>query len=295
MSSIFGFSNRTPMKKLRFFPVLCLTILLLPVRGISQDKVIIKPVTQPNSTYTMVTITDSDMVMDIKGSKEIVDAMKSAGLNFPMSIKGQQTSEMVTVVQDVNADGEKPAVSTISKGGGFSFVNGQKVELPNQFNQVKLFTRIDNMENVKLDSIVGNLSGDLKEQLKEMVTKRMVVFPDRALGVGDTFDNEFPMKIPVKGMNIEMVVKTKFKVKRITTEEITLDIRQKLEMSVKASEQKMKMEVEGGGDGMAIYNRADSLLKTFDTLIKMDMVIEMEGAKMIIKGDAASKLTMTKS
>ena len=283
------------MKTLRCLSALCLIIFFIPVRGISQDKIIFKPITQPNSTYTMVTVTDSDMIMTIKGSKEIVDAMKSAGLNFPMAIKAQQTSEMVSVVQGVNADGEKPVTSTISKGGGYSMVNGQKVELPNHFDKVQMFTRIDSEENVKLDSIVGDISEDLKEQLRKMVTKRIVVFPDRPLGVGDTFDNEFPMEMPVKGMNFGMLVKTKFKVKSITAEEVTFDVRQKLEMSVKASGQKMKIELEGGGDGVAIYNRADSLLKTFDTLIKMDMVIEMEGAKMMITGDATSKLTMTKS
>lgn len=295
MSGIFGFPNRAPMKTLKCLSTLFLIIFLIPVRGISQDKIILKPITQPNSTYTMVTVTDSDMTMTIKGAKEIVDAMKSAGLNFPMTIKARQTSEMVSVVQGENAEGEKPVTCTISKGGGYSMVNGQKVEVPNHFDKVQMFTRIDSQENVKLDSIDGDISEDMKEQLRKMVTKRIVVFPDRPLGVGDTFDNEFPMEMPVKGMNFEMLVKTKFKVKSITAEEVTFDVRQKLEMSVKASEQKMKIELEGGGDGVAIYNRADSLLKTFDTLIKMDMVIEMEGAKMVIKGDAASKLTMTKS
>ena len=155
-----------------------------------------------------------------------------------------------------------------------------------------------NSENkFKIDSITGE---GVTDQIRTVMSstleniQQQIVFPEEEIKIGDTFENEIPMTIPMQGMNpMEIIVKTKYFLKEIESDIAFFDTEQSITLDT--VQEQMNMTASGSGKGTCQFNIKDGYLIQYETDLPMDLSMtmnEMMSMKMKMKTKTVSKVTV---
>lgn len=254
----------------------------------AQKSLVFKNELQPNRTYKTMMVTLNKMVMDMgelgqgQGPMTMDQDMRigltmktgaDQGANgFPLTM----TYDSLAIKMSMNgADMPIPPDDTLSKmkivglykEGGF------------------------NLDEEKSENVTPDMKESLTQTMKEVYDK--VKFPTSPLGIGDSFENSYPMDLPVPGgQPITMNVKNDFKLIALDGSIGTFEVLQDLNFS--GANEGFDMVASGKGKGIMKFDAANKTVLSYKVQLPMEMTMTMEGGMtMTMKMDSNTTVTQS--
>ena len=207
-----------------------------------------KPGYSPETIYNQTVINSSDYEMTYSGSEELLEMLKENGTENPVKIKNSFNVETVSKTGKIGKDGSFPITIEYLK----AFDKDGKTIIP---SGTLLFGNATLSSMPKLDSIVGaGMEENFKKSIFQMVqsTFNQVAMPEKKLKAGESFSQESPLKLPIGGINIEMIITTTYSLKSFTAKSAFFDIVQVY--SMKFTDTTFDSSGSGNGTGKLVYD-----------------------------------------
>ena len=227
-----------------------LFFIIIPFFNYGQSNEILdfKPGYSPETIYNQTVINSSDYEMTYSGSENLLKMLKENGTENPVKIKNSFNVETVSKTGKIGKDGDFPITIEYIKA---SDKDGKSV-IP---SGTLLFGNTTLSSMPKLDSIVGTgMEENFKKSIFQMVqsTFNQLALPEKKLKVGESFSQESPLKLPIGGINIEMIITTTYNLKSITAKSAFFDIVQVY--SMKFTDTSFESSGSGNGTGKLVYD-----------------------------------------
>ncbi|MTH14062.1 hypothetical protein [Flavobacterium sp. LC2016-01] len=245
----------------------------------------------PQTSYNQSTVTVAEYELSYEGSQEILETLKSNGIQNPVITKNSVDMETVLKTGKADASGNFPVVIEYLKSLD---ANGKTI-IP---NGTLIYGKGSVSSLPKLDSIVAKgLDETFKKTVFQIVqsTFAQLALPEKKLKAGESFAQETPISIPVGGLNIDMIITTTYKLKSITGKNAFFDIDQIYTAKV-LDKDKNNINVSGTGTGNLIYD----IPNHFSTENNLDMkfIFELKKDEITVKLNSTNnmkqKATITK-
>ena len=259
--------------------------LILTLSLSAQKSAVFKNDMEPNRTYKTEMVTVNDMTMDMGQLGGNMDMKQEITISLTMTTGANQgdLGFPVTMVYDNMTVKLK--------------MNGEEIPVPldDSLMKAKMIGMYRNGVFTLDKEASSNLTPELEESLssamKEMQDK--VQFPKSALAVGDTFENSYPMDLPVPGgQPIQMFIKNNFKLLAIEGGIGTFEVVQNL--SFEGQSQGMNMSASGRGEGVLKLDSKKNYVLSYDVVLPMNMTMTMEdGTEMKMTMNSTSSVKNT--
>ena len=261
---------------MRKLVLLVLTGFIFSVHSYAQRKMHLHISFKPNYKYTETNDQITNMDMEFSGDKESLKSLPDGG-KLIMHVEKETTTgkyyndslfAIKTVLTDVETmDGAKPIppgstiYSTRSKTGRTVF---------------------DSLSAEGMDS-------EVKEKLLPMFKALIVqiVIPERDLKIGESFVDITPLRIPISGMTLDLLLNTTYKLKSISGNLAYLDVEQTYTMSSESVS--LPVKASGTGTGTLIYDINAGYFTKYNLEGIVSMNLEIEGKTMKMKIETTSK------
>ncbi|RED26247.1 hypothetical protein BD847_0163 [Flavobacterium cutihirudinis] len=208
----------------------------------------------PETIYNQSTINSSDYEIAYSGSEKFLEALKENGTENPTKIKTTFTVETVSKTGKSNKDGNFPITIEYLK----SYDANGKTIIP---SGTLLYGKSSLYAMPKMDSIVAK---DMEESFKNTIfetvqsTFSQLILPQKKLKIGESFNQDNPLVIPIAGINFEMVITTTYLLKSIDSKNAFFDIVQTYTMKI--SDTKFETSGTGNGKGNLVYDIANHFI-----------------------------------
>ncbi|WET03796.1 hypothetical protein [Flavobacterium sp. YJ01] len=222
----------------------------------------------PQTIYNQTTINSSDYEVTYSGSDVFLETLKKNQVPNPTAIKSIMTIDIVSKTGKTDKDGTFPITIEYLKavdGNGRTIIPSGTL----------LYGKTSETTLPKMDSIVAK---DMEESLKNVVfqtvqsTFSQLVMPQKKLKIGESFIQESPLTLPIAGINIEMVITTVYKLKRMDSKSAFFDISQTYTM--KMSDTRFDTSGSGIGSGDLIYDIPNHFMA--ENNLKMDFNLDLK-------------------
>lgn len=283
------------MKKITLFLIGALCSINLK----SQEKsILLKQEFKPNSKYEMITKTSVNGEMEFIGDEEFKKVLEKQLGSDKMLMKSNNEISISINTSDKKGN-ETPFVWKYDVKENSSSINGR--ELPQKSKDALKNLEIIgkyindnemNIEDIRSESMDESMRAMLKDMLKEM--NYSVKFPTKELKIGDTFTQETPLKINIPSAgDMKFKIITNYKLTKIEDKLVYFDLIQTFTLD---SDIKMiNMDATGNGDGKAIFDLSQNVMKSVITDLKMKMTVEIkENIKMINNSSSHSEILTQK-
>lgn len=264
--------------------------LLLAGSASSQDQVALVWTFQPNRVYTTSTTTTMDMSMDISGNPTKVNDVKSKGGAFPMKVSGLSDIKLTTTTGKQAPDKSVPLKIVYDKMWTMQKVGDTEKGENNPLTGLAMQGTFTRENKIKIDTIISeNVNAEVRAALRATIESALIMikFPNKPFKVGDTFDQNIPMSIPVPGMPpIEMQINTNYKLREISKSLAKFDIVQKVTLNLEKAP--IKISVEGQGNGTADFDFSVGTM--VDYAAKLDFTMNMFIEDLILTAVASSNV-----
>ncbi len=270
--------------------------LVLSISLSAQDSFIFKYEFTPNSKYTTQMETNMTGLMDMKADEATMQKMAKNGMELPIKMKQKTSASLTSLTGDKDAAGDIPVTLSYDKMNMEMSMNDEAVPVPNVFEDTKIFGKYSSTSKLRIDSISGN---NVLPNIKEIMAKAIeqvqlqILFPKHPLKIGDTFENEIPMNVPIANMvPIEMNVKTNYILKNIENGIAYFDIEQSLTLA--SNQENMTIQAEGSGTGKLEHDIKKNYMSRYETTLPMKMNMKMgETMQMDMQMDTHTILTIS--
>lgn len=283
------------MKKITLFLIGALCSINLK----SQEKsILLKQEFKPNSKYEMIIKTSVNGEMEFIGDEEFKKVLEKQLGSDKMLMKSNNEISISINTSDKKGN-ETPFVWEYDIKENSSSINGR--ELPQKSKDALKNLEIIgkyindnemNIEDIRSESMDESMRAMLKDMLKEM--NYSVKFPTKELKIGDTFTQENPLKINIPSAgDMKFKIITNYKLTKIEDKLVYFDLIQTFTLD---SDIKMiNMDATGYGDGKAIFDLSQNVMKSVITDLKMKMTVEIkENIKMINNSSSHSEILTQK-
>jgi len=223
----------------------------------------------PEMVYQQIVEQSSDTELQYIASPEILEKLKSSGVENPTLAKNSTIMESVFKTGKTGKDGFFPVTIEFLK----STNSENKIIIP---DGTFIYGKASASTMPQLDSIV---SKDLDASFKSTLLQTMqtmfsqIALPEKKLKVGESFVQETPLSIPVAGISFDMKISTTYKLISMTNQIANFDIIQKYILDVVVTEgQKYNITADGGGTGKLIYD----IPNHFSTGFKLDIGLNFD-------------------
>lgn len=245
----------------------------------SQEKFVFKNEFKENKTYKTTSVNDMEGTIEIMGSEENMEYLRNAGMGGEMKMVQQTEAVMSMTTGSKNNDGDIPLEMVYEKMNSNGTMNGNALPVtPNPFSDLKIAGKYNSEGKMVVDSIYG---GAANEQLKNALMgtfeqlQSKIMFPEHELAVGDTFENEVPISIPMGNMKpMEILVKSKHTLARINGELAIFDVFSNIKL--KNDDNSIQMSAEGEGPGKITFNIKDNYLVKYEAEVPMKLTINLD-------------------
>ena len=249
---------------------------------------------EPDKTYIVNTEALSDDFIDMEGSESIVDKLKENGLQFPLKVLGTQSIEQKIITGKCQSDSSFSITMNIEKIDSRNTTNGvEKTDTTkNIFKKLVMeavYHPVKGTTNFSLRglNIPENFKSVLTKMMESMLNK--LNFPEKELKIGDSFDLELPMQIPIPGVEkIEIKIVSTYILEKVEKNDLIFSTKSK--MIISQNDPIIKLEATGEGSGSFVYSRINKFLSSDTQDFSMIMKIESNGLFTIIKGSTKSKV-----
>ncbi|SFJ40104.1 hypothetical protein [Myroides guanonis] len=261
-------------------------LLLNTVAVFAQEEVLFKAVFKPNKVYKTYMKTTSYTETDFTGNAAIIEEITKNGVSLPMISDNEMFINLELKTYSSNDLGEFKGVLEYKNMVNNMTVNGQTTDQGNPFLGVKIMGTYDSNNRFSLDTIVGNQLTDQLRDIMKTTAENMqeaVKFPANPLKIGDSFDMDIPMSIPIDGIGtISFIIRTNYLLKEIKGSLAHFDIVQSIELETTGS--KTNMSASGEGVGTLDYDIKENYIVRNDVNLPMEMsIIINEDLSLVVK------------
>lgn len=230
----------------------------------------------PTQKYATVNKMDFDMTMNMPGQPAA------------MAMKMDMTFALDLLTDAANAKKEVPFTANYTDFTMNGTMNGQALPFPQ--TQVKGFSFVgrylDDTKKLTVDAINGDTSdpaakATAQEQMSQIFNQYSM--PDATLKVGDTFEQDVPISVPVGAGNTQVMTKMKYTLKEINSNEALFDLDQKIDMTMDLPDGAGKMIMTGTGKGTMVYDIA--AMFPVSTTVDSKYTFKMDAGGMQMTGD----------
>jgi hypothetical protein len=256
-----------------------LTLLLtsFTYKSFSQDKLTFKVAYKPSTKYSQAMTQSSSTEVTYSGSEEFLKTLQERGVQNPTITKTESTTESEfnagKLTDATNFPVTMKFIKTISSDGKVPIPDGTVI-----YGKGSL----GNMPT--LDSIASTeLSEEYKASLLQMLksTFSQISFPEKELKIGEDFAQETPLSIPIAGINIDMTIKTNYKLVSIKNGVGNFDISQTY--SLKTNDTKYPINASGKGKGSLQYEIASSNYTHYQIGTEIEINMKLEKFSLDVK------------
>ena len=149
---------------------------------------------------------------------------------------------------------------------------------------MKILGKYDIENKFKVDTIIGDkVSQQMRNVLKTTLesVQQSIKFPEKPIKVGETFNSEIPMKIPMEGMNpISVKINMEYLLTEIKDGKAFFDIKQTVGLDM--SQEQLNVIASGTGTGTSEFDIKENYLTKYKSELPMDMTIKVN-EKMTMK------------
>lgn len=257
--------------------IVVVLLLLNTVAVLAQEEVLFKAVVKPNKVYKTYMKTISNTEIDFTGNAAIIEEITNSGISLPIITDNEMFIKLELKTENSNNLGAFKGVLEYKNMVNKMTVNGQTTDQGNPFLGVKIMGTYDSNSRFSLDTIVGN---QLTDQLRDIIKttaenmQEAVKFPLNPLKIGDSFDMDIPMSLPIDGIGtISFIIKTNYLLKEIKGNIAHFDIIQSVELETTGSN--TNMSASGEGVGTLDYDIKESFIVRNDVNLPMEMSVKI--------------------
>ena len=231
----------------------------------------------PETKYDQTLDQTSHLEMKYAGEPEFMQTLKDKGVQNPTIIDNHSIIESVMKTGKLTNKTYFPLTIEFLKTTN----SDNKTQIPDGTIIYGKGT-LGNMPT--LDSIV---SKGLNEEFKKGILETMkatfaqINIPERKVKVGDVFDIDTPLSIPVASLQMEMTITTTYKLLSIKNNVADFDISQVYTM--KTNTTKFPMNATGTGKGKLLYDVVNNFNLNYQIDMEMSANMKIEKIELDIK------------
>jgi len=254
----------------------------------AQKSLVFKNELQPNRTYKTMMVTLNKMVLD----------MGALGQGEGPMTMDQDMRIGLTMKTGANQGANGfPLTMTYDSLAIKMSMNGSDMPIPpddtlSKMKIVGLYKEGNfDLDEAKSENVTPDMKESLGKTMKEVYDK--VKFPTSPLGVGDSFENSYPMDLPVPGgQPMTMNVKNNFKLIDLNGSIGTFEVIQDLDFS--GRNEGFDMVASGKGKGIMKFDAALKTVLSYKVELPMEMTMTMDGGtSMTMKMDSNTTVTQS--
>ena len=263
------------MKKTLFLIILSTVTLALK----AQQSILFKIKYSPDHSYKSNIKMDMNMVMDITGDSVKMNKIKAKGVKLPMLMISTTLMNLEVKSGSFKPDGYFPMIFKYVDIDAVQTLNGKESpKAPNPLVGQLIYAKGTKDGKIQVDSISGkSLDNQLKSTVSSMIDNlsKEVQFPEKPLNIGETFDQEVPLNMPIAGVNMQFTIKIVYKIVKVENGSAFFDLDESMTLNMSDQNDRMSMTASGAGNGggKLVYsiaqNFATSMSSDLDFKLKM--------------------------
>jgi hypothetical protein len=259
--------------------LLNLLILFTSINANAQDFLIFKVRYKPQTKYYQTFTINSKSSNTFSGSEEVLKRLNEKGVKNPTTTTRFIDSESITMTGKLNSKNFFPVTMEYVKA---QKLNGE--EIVPQGTLVYGKGTLDNMP--VLDSVASNtINAEFKKFYLKSLNDLMsqITYPIKKLKIGESFIHENPLSMPGSKENLEMIIKTEYKLVSIKNNLGYFDIKQVYSMKSEISQKDFKGK--GTGTGTMVYDIQNNFFQKYNLKNETEMDFSMNGLQLNIKSE----------
>jgi hypothetical protein len=267
------------IKKITF-----ILLILISITSCAQENVVFKTKFKPNKKYKTQLKTTSHTEIEFIADKEIIDRIKSQGIELPMITESETNMSTDIITQNLDKNGEFPATMEYGKIISKTTISGKTTTEEKPYSGMKILGKYDSENKFKVDTIIGD---KVSQQMRNILNttlesvQQTIKFPEKTMKVGDKFNSEIPMTIPMEGMNpISVKINMEYLLTEIKNRKAYFDIKQTLGLDM--SQEQLNIIASGTGTGISEFDIEENYLTKYKSELPMNMTIKVN-EKMTMK------------
>jgi hypothetical protein len=267
------------IKKITF-----ILLILISITSCAQENVVFKTKFKPNKKYKTQLKTTSHTEIEFIADKEIIDRIKSQGIELPMITESETNMSTDIITQNLDKNGEFPATMEYGKIISKTTISGKTTTEEKPYSGMKILGKYDSENKFKVDTIIGD---KVSQQMRNILNttlesvQQTIKFPQKTMKVGDKFNSEIPMTIPMEGMNpISVKINMEYLLTEIKNRKAYFDIKQTLGLDM--SQEQLNIIASGTGTGISEFDIEENYLTKYKSELPMNMTIKVN-EKMTMK------------
>ncbi|HQQ97092.1 MAG TPA: hypothetical protein PLX35_07500 [Cyclobacteriaceae bacterium] len=271
--------------------LLLLSLIIAALTSRGQDKVTFRTYFKPNKVYKTTMVTSSETEVDFTGNQEKIEKIKARGVKLPMIVSGSNEMTTTTTTGAYRDDKSFPARMVYGKVTASQVVNGRESneEKPASGLIVEGFYNSDN--KFRIDTLISDrMDESTKKVIKSTVenVQQLIRFPENPMQVGDTFEQNLPMQIPIAGLNpVKVLINTSYKLKEIQHGKATFDIIQTVTLDM--SNGQANISASGEGTGISEFDMVNNAITRYESDLTMTMKMTVDDLIVSAKINSKSK------
>ena len=269
------------MKKIAVF----LFVLFITLSAAAQKTVTFKVAYKPNTVYTQNMTQTASNTISYKASEEILGMLEAQGVTNPTITENKTTSVSVTTTGKLTGT-EIPLVTKMSLDAG----TPEKI-IP---DNTMLFGRVKQDGLPVFDSIQAP---GMNPQLKEIFIKTtqatlaQIIMPEQKVKVGQTFNLNIPLNIPVGPAMMNINDTAVYKLIKVEGTKAYFDVNHTYTIDTDVNGQPIKGS--GTGTGKVVHDLANNYILKQDITMTMQMGFDTNGITMDIKSGTVITMDCT--
>ena len=243
----------------------------------TKNELVFKIQYNPETKYDQTLDQTSHLEMKYGGDPEFIQSLKDKGVQNPTVVDNHSVIELVMKTGKMTNKTYFPLTIEFLKTTN----SDNKTQIPDGTIIYGKGT-LDNLPT--LDSIASN---GLSEEFKKGILQTMQSFftqlniPERKVKVGDVFDLDTPLSIPLANIQMDMTITTTYKLLSIKNNVADFDVSQVYTM--KTSTTKFPMNATGTGKGKLLYDVVNNFNLNYQIDMEMSANVKIEKIEFDIK------------
>jgi hypothetical protein len=239
---------------MNYYRLLLLTLLCgIAQLTSAQRKVLLKVDMAPNKTYKGRMVNDINIKMNAKGDSAMMARLKEEGTTFPIAMLMNQHINTTIKTSARRNDKRIPLVITYDSFKVDQSINGQphNFDQPNPFANTIIRGSTNGDGKISIDTVEGEIDEVVKTSIQQLINNIQgnIKFPDSEIKIGDSFDQEVPMDLPIPNVQSKMVLNIHYTLKEIKDDQAIFDLQQKIHLEMNMSDKERSANGAGSGSG----------------------------------------------
>lgn len=233
--------------------------------------------------------------MNFTGSEEKIDNIKASGIDLPIIVEGSTSMKTTIQTFDLLPDSTFKAKMVYRNIRSSQIQNGERTEKDSPISGLIIEGTYNSQNKFKIDTLISekvddNTRNTLTYTLENVQDK--ITFPDYPMKVGDSFEQELPMNIPVADIgNVGIIIKIKYILKSIGGDLATFDIDQTIELNMDVEQ--ANVSATGSGTGISQFNISKNFITKYESDLIIELTMNVEDLKVNAEINAISTQNVT--